>query len=72
MGVKLLFQYKSTPSFGLFGMPGGSSLSVYSNGKVVKRNYVFGKIALQMNNRLLVFRRWRNGLSVCLFHIRMN
>lgn len=43
MGVKLLFQYKSTPSFGFFGTPGGSSLSVYSNGKVVKRNYVFGE-----------------------------
>ena len=42
MGVRLLFQFKSTPSYGFFGMSGGSSISVYSNGKVIKRKYVMG------------------------------
>lgn len=42
MGARLLFQFKSTPSYGFFGMSGGSSISVYSNGKVIERKYVMG------------------------------
>ena len=42
MGARLLFQFRSTPSYGFFGMSGGSSISVYSNGKVIERKYVMG------------------------------
>ena len=39
----VLFEYKSTPSFGFFGKPGGSSIVILSDGSIVHRNYVFGQ-----------------------------
>ena len=43
MSEKVLFQYKTTPSFGFFGKYGGKSISVYSDGNVVESKYVFGR-----------------------------
>lgn len=39
----VLFEYKSTPSFGVFGMSGGESVVVFADGSIVHRNYVFGQ-----------------------------
>lgn len=39
----VLFEYKSTPSFGYFGMPGGRAIVVFSDGSIVHRNYIFGQ-----------------------------
>ena len=39
----VIFEYKSTPSFGFFGMPGGDSIVVYSDGSIIQRKYVFGQ-----------------------------
>lgn len=41
--AEILFEYKSTPSFGFFGRPGGGSVTIYYDGSVVHRNYMFGK-----------------------------
>jgi len=39
----VLFEYKHTPSFGYFGMPGGGSIVVLSDGSILHRNFVFGQ-----------------------------
>ena len=39
----ILFEYKSTPSFGFFGMSGGESIVVFYDGSIVRRKYIFGQ-----------------------------
>jgi hypothetical protein len=39
----ILFEYKSTSSFGFFGMPDGKSIIVYSDGLIMHRSFVLGK-----------------------------
>jgi 5-methylcytosine-specific restriction enzyme subunit McrC len=39
----ILFEYKSTPAFGFYGMSGGESIVVYSDGSIVHRDFVFGQ-----------------------------
>jgi transcription elongation factor Elf1 len=39
----ILFEYKSTPSFGVYGMSGGESIVVYSDGSIVHRDFIFGQ-----------------------------
>lgn len=34
-----IFEYKTSPSFGYKGMPGGYSVSVYANGSIVERDF---------------------------------
>ncbi len=37
-----IFEYKTIASFGCAGMPGGYSVCVFSNGDVVKREFILG------------------------------
>lgn len=41
--AEVLFEYKKTPSYGYFGMPGGDAVTIYCDGSVIYRNYIFGK-----------------------------
>ncbi len=41
----ILFEYKSTPAFGYNGMPGGGSITVYSDGLIALSSFVFGQEA---------------------------
>jgi len=43
MNGTCLFEYKSSPSYGCIGMPGGYSICVFNSGDVVKRDYVLGE-----------------------------
>ena len=38
----ILFEYKSTPSYGYKGMQGGSAITVYNNGVVVLQRFTVG------------------------------
>lgn len=50
----VLFEYKSTPSFGRLGMPGGRSIVVFSDGAIVYRYYVFGQEEPSAESRIAV------------------
>lgn len=39
----IIFEYKHTPSYGCFGMPGGNSIVVMDDGSIWLRNYVIGQ-----------------------------
>ena len=41
--AEVLFEYKGTPAFGFFGKYGGYSVTIYDDGDVVRREYIFAK-----------------------------
>ncbi len=41
-GSACIFEYRTTPSFGYDGMPGGYSIGVFDSGDVVRREFSFG------------------------------
>lgn len=40
---EVLFEFKSTLSFGFFGKKGGSSIVVFDDGSIVQRHFIFGQ-----------------------------
>jgi hypothetical protein len=42
LGKELLFGYSKRASYGLAGNPNGFSITVYSNGEVIREDHIFG------------------------------
>ncbi len=61
MSEKVLFQYKTTPSFGFFGKYGGKSISVYSDGNVVDK-FISDKRCIVVPNYEVIRRFFRQEI----------
>lgn len=48
----VLFEYKSTPSFGFFGKSRDESIVVFSDGSIVRRDFVFGQKEPSAENKI--------------------